>query len=88
MPALVPPRSPLPLIHLASWFSGLPAAEKVKEILRSGRSQRLDAMAHNEQRQTLDLFMDVWGAALGTAERWYYVRWLSVHRLESRREGA
>jgi DNA polymerase lambda len=50
---------------------GAKSADKVKEILRTGRSARADAAAADPRARALADFERVWGVGPATAERWH-----------------
>lgn len=50
---------------------GARLADKVAEIIESGRLRKVAEVCEGEETQTLQLFMGVWGAGPTTAQSWY-----------------
>lgn len=50
---------------------GARLADKVAEIVESGRLRKVAEVCEGEEAETLKLFMGVWGAGPNTAQAWY-----------------
>ena len=50
---------------------GAKSAEKVREILSTGASSRVEEAARDEAGRAVSLLTRVWGVGADTAERWY-----------------
>lgn len=50
---------------------GAKSAEKVREILSTGASSRVEEAARDEAGRAVSLLARVWGVGADTAERWY-----------------
>lgn len=46
-------------------------ADKVAEIVESGKLRKVSEVCEGEEAETLKLFMGVWGAGPSTAQSWY-----------------
>ena len=49
---------------------GKKLADKIIEILESGKLRKLDELSSNEDLKTIDLFTNLWGAGPTTAQNW------------------
>ncbi|XP_029649514.1 DNA polymerase lambda-like [Octopus sinensis] len=59
-------------------------ADKIWEIIQSGRLRKLDEFQSSEQLQVLNLLTNVWGAGPHTAKLWYQQGYRSLKDLEEK----
>ncbi|XP_064079243.1 DNA polymerase lambda-like isoform X2 [Macrobrachium nipponense] len=63
---------------------GARLADKVAEIIESGKLRKVAEVCEGEEAQTLQLFMGVWGAGPTTAQSWYIQGFRTLDDLRSK----
>lgn len=52
-------------------FLGESLADKIWEIISSGRLRKLDHLSEDKDTSSISLFSNLWGAGLVTANKWF-----------------